>query len=143
MSPPLAGTEPDPGPAPTTPRKLTVLVVDDEPLVRCAISLLLRTNGFSVVEADHGATALERVWVARPDLILSDLNMGPVDGLDLLRALRRDPELQAIPFLLLTAEVHSARFAAAMREGADGHVGKPFTASDLLEAIRSRLPGPL
>ena len=88
----------------------TILVVDDEFDTRSALQMLLELEGFAVVSAQNGEVALKEIAQQRPDIILTDWMMPVMDGLDLCRHIRADPEIQTIPIIMLTAvpsAVHS------------------------------------
>ena len=114
----------------------TVLVVDDFATMRRIVVGLLRQAGFRrVAEAEDGVQALRQLERTSFDLVVSDWNMPNMNGLDLLKALRRSPELQAMPFLLVTAESHKTNIIDAAQAGADGYILKPFSASTLSQKI--------
>ena len=102
-----------------------ILIVDDEPDVRFILKIAFQSAGHRIVEAHHGVAALERVKDSRPDLVVTDLMMPVLDGLELIQRLRSDPETAAIPILVL-----SSRATAA--SGADAAVAKPFRAHEVL-----------
>jgi CheY-like chemotaxis protein len=102
-----------------------ILIVDDEPDVRFVLRIAFEAAGHRIVEAHHGIAALERVKDSRPDLVVTDVMMPVLDGLELIRRLRSDPETAAIPILVL-----SSRATAA--SGADAALGKPFRSHEVL-----------
>jgi CheY-like chemotaxis protein len=108
-----------------------ILVVDDESNMRFLLRMVFEAEGFEVVEANHGAAALERVREAQPDLIVTDLMMPVMDGRDLIERLRADAETAGIPILVLSA---NRNLEVA---GADLAMSKPFDPDGLLDAARS------
>jgi CheY-like chemotaxis protein len=108
-----------------------ILVVDDESNMRFLLRMVFETEGFEVVEANHGAAALERVREEQPDLIVTDLMMPVMDGRDLIERLRADAETAGIPILVLSA---NRNLEVA---GADLAMSKPFDPDALLDAARS------
>lgn len=116
-----------------------VLVVDDEATVRRLIQLNLERAGFRVTTAQDGVEALERVAEDRPDLILSDITMPRLDGIEMVRRLKGNPETQAIPVVMLTAKAQDADHFEAERSGADRYLHKPFHPLGLLETIKEAL----
>jgi CheY-like chemotaxis protein len=108
-----------------------VLVVDDESNMRSLIGMILKSAGFEVVEAAHGAAALERVRDSRPDLLVTDLMMPVMNGRELIERLRADPETASIPIVVVSANSSSVVTAA------DAVLGKPFEPYALLEAASS------
>jgi len=109
----------------------TILVVDDESSMRFLLRMILESAGYEVVEAPHGAAALERAKESPPDLVVTDLMMPVMNGRDLVGRLRADPETARIPILLISANPH-ADVAAV-----DAIVGKPFHPEAVVEAARS------
>jgi two-component system chemotaxis response regulator CheY len=108
-----------------------ILIVDDESSMRFLLRIILESAGYEVLEAHHGADALERVKESRPNLVVTDLMMPVMNGRDLVRRLRSDPETAGIPILLISANPH-AEVAAV-----DAIVGKPFEPEAFVEAARS------
>jgi CheY-like chemotaxis protein len=110
----------------------TILVVDDESSMRFLLRMILESAGYEVVEAPHGATALERAKESPPDLVVTDLMMPVMNGRDLVGRLRADPETARIPILLISANPHADEAAVE-----DAIVGKPFHPEAVVEAARS------
>jgi len=108
-----------------------VLVVDDESNMRFLLRMVFESEGFEVVEAHHGAAALERVKEEEPDLVVTDLMMPVMNGRQLVERLRADAETAGIPILVLSAN------ANAEVVGADAALRKPFDVDALLDAARS------
>ena len=105
-----------------------VLVVDDFESMRRIVGQLLRDMGFrDVTLADDGATALALLRQDAFGLLLTDWHMPQMDGLDLVRAVRADPRLNAIPILMVSAEATREQIIEAVRAGVNGYVVKPFT----------------
>ena len=107
---------------------LRVLVVDDESSMRFMIRLLFETEGYEVVEAAHGAAALDRVKQSRVDLVVTDLMMPVMSGRELVERLRADPRTASIPIVVVSANSSSVATAA------DLALGKPFEPRELLAA---------
>ena len=120
----------------------TVLVVDDFATMRRIVHNLIRDSGFgSVTEAEDGVEALRKLENGNFKFIVSDWNMPNMNGLELLKAVRRAPNLKHLPFLLITAEARKENIIDAAQAGADGYIVKPFTAailSDKMTAILKR-----
>ena len=117
-----------------TPR--TVLVVDDEPMLRNLLSRLLRMEGYEVLEAEDGQAALEIVSLQQPDLVLLDVMLPARDGLDVLGDLRRTSN---VPVILVSALGEEADRVLGLKMGADDYVVKPFSAAELSARIESVL----
>jgi CheY-like chemotaxis protein len=108
-----------------------ILIVDDESSMRFLLRVIFERAGYEVLEAHHGAAALERVKESRPNLVVTDLMMPVMNGRDLVGRLRADPETASIPILLITANPHAAVAAV------DAIVGKPFDPEAVVETARS------
>lgn len=119
--------------------KHKVLVVDDEPAIRETISELLACHDFEVATAVDGKDALNQMKRFRPDLVLCDWMMPVMDGLEVLHETRSCPNMGHVPFIFVSAKMDRENIRMAMGIGADDFVTKPFKASDLLEAISSKL----
>jgi len=113
---------------------LLVLVVDDEPAMVGAVSALLGRAGHRVVTAYDGNTALRRFSEERPDLVLLDLAMPGLDGVEVCRAIRR---ISQTPIIVLTGEADERAKVEALDTGADDYVVKPFGKQELLARIRA------
>ena len=113
---------------------LLVLVVDDEPAMVGAVSALLGRAGHRVVTAYDGNTALRRFSEERPDLVLLDLAMPGLDGVEVCRAIRR---VAQTPIIVLTGEADERAKVEALDTGADDYVVKPFGKQELLARIRA------
>jgi len=117
-------------------KDMKILVVDDFSTMRRIIKNLLRDIGFTnVTEADDGTSALPMLEKGNFDFIVTDWNMPGMQGIDLLKAIREDPELAALPVLMVTAESKKDQIIAAVQAGVNGYVLKPFTAQTLKEKI--------
>jgi two-component system chemotaxis response regulator CheY len=119
----------------------TIMLVDDSATILMSMSAVLSTSGFDVVTATDGADALSKLASARPNLIISDLNMPRMDGLTFLTETRKLPGLRFTPFLMLTTESQAAKRQEAKAAGATGWLVKPATAKDLISVIHQLLPG--
>ena len=114
----------------------TVLVVDDEPMLRNLLSRLLRMEGYEVIEAPDGQVALDMVAAHEPDLVLLDVMMPARDGLDVLGDLRKTSD---VPVILVSALGEEADRVLGLKMGADDYVVKPFSAAELSARIESVL----
>lgn len=113
-------------------KDMKILVVDDFSTMRRIIKNLLRDLGFAnVTEADDGTSALPMLVKGNYDFLVTDWNMPGMQGIDLLKAIREDPELAALPILMVTAEAKKDQIIAAVQAGVNGYVLKPFTAQTL------------
>jgi len=117
-------------------KNIKILIVDDFSTMRRIIKNLLRELGFNnTVEADDGQTALPKLRGGGIDFLITDWNMPGMTGIDLLRTVRADPNLQHIPVLMVTAEAKREQIIEAAKAGVNGYVIKPFTAATLQEKI--------
>ena len=114
----------------------TVLVVDDEPQIVQLVRDYLEHGGFSVLVAADGVTALELARTRKPDLVVLDLGLPALDGLDVTRALRREGEL---PIIMLTARDDESDKLVGLELGADDYVVKPFSPKELVARVRAVL----
>ncbi|NYT81030.1 chemotaxis response regulator CheY [Alcaligenaceae bacterium] len=117
-------------------KTMKILVVDDFPTMRRIIKNLLKDLGFeNVDEAEDGAMGLEKLRNGNFDFVVSDWNMPNMDGLDMLKHIRADPNMSKLPVLMVTAEAKKENIIAAAQAGANGYVVKPFTAATLEEKL--------
>lgn len=116
-----------------------ILIVEDDDAIRSNISRLLTLEGFEAVSAADGRSGLAHARARTPDLIISDVNMPDMDGFELLAAVRADSALATTPFMLLTALDDRNSMRRGMTAGADDYLSKPFTRTELLEAVNAQL----
>ena len=114
-----------------------VLVVDDEPPIRKLLRLGLGTQGYEILEAPNGRAALELIGAQKPDLIILDLGLPDMQGLDLLTSIRA--RLDSVPIVVLSSRDDEAGKVAALDGGADDYVTKPFGMDELLARMRAAL----
>jgi two-component system, OmpR family, KDP operon response regulator KdpE len=115
---------------------LRVLVVDDEPQIRRALRVALRANGYDVAEAETGEEALDALAARPPDVVILDLGLPDVDGVEVCRRLR---EWSQLPVIVLSAHGDDEAKVRALDEGADDYVTKPFSVPELLARMRVAL----
>jgi two-component system phosphate regulon response regulator PhoB len=116
-----------------------ILLVDDEPDALEVLGFKLRESGFAPVFATDGAKALAAVQADRPDLIVLDLMLPEVDGLEVCKILRRDPTTAGIPILMLTAKAAEMDRVIGLEIGADDYVTKPYSPRELVLRIKKLL----
>ena len=118
-----------------------ILVVDDEPALVSTIGYNLRRDGHEVLTAADGVRALDLARRERPDLIVLDLMLPKMDGLDVCRAIRRSPglPLRSVPILMLTARADEVDKVVGLEIGADDYVTKPFSMRELLARLKAML----
>jgi two-component system chemotaxis response regulator CheY len=116
--------------------KIKVLVVDDFPTMRRILKNLLKQLGFeNIDEAENGEDALRKLKNGDYGLVVSDWNMPVMEGLELLKHIRNDPQLKDIPFLMVTAEAEKEKVIEAIKAGVDNYIVKPFTGEVLKEKL--------
>jgi CheY-like chemotaxis protein/PAS domain-containing protein len=129
---------------PSTAAAVRVLVADDNPTNRKVIELMLAAAGASTISVEDGQAAVD-AWRTTPfDVVLMDLRMPVMDGLEAIRAIRSEETTSGrarTPIVVLSANTAPADRAASAQAGADGHIGKPIRADDLLTAIGAAAPG--
>ena len=124
--------------------KLRVLIVDDSSVMRKIVERSLRQAGLDigeVLEASNGAEALAEVGKGKFDLILSDINMPAMDGLEFLRGLAGVESAKGVPVVMITTEGSEARVVEALSVGAKGYIRKPFTPEQVKERVAPLLGG--
>jgi CheY-like chemotaxis protein len=121
------------------PDQKTVLIADDQLPIRQLLRATLSRIGLRVVEATNGNEALALARRERPDLVLMDVGMPQMDGLEVCRALRSDPDLSDTPVFILTARAQQAEREKGMASGATVYLTKPFKPADLRTLLREHL----
>ncbi len=114
----------------------TVLTVDDSASMREMVVFTLKSAGFDVTEAEDGVDALEKAKGQRFNLVLADVNMPRMDGIQLIRSLRELPDYKYTPMLMLTTESTADRKAEGKAAGATGWLVKPFDPDQLVATIK-------
>jgi CheY-like chemotaxis protein len=121
--------------------KRTVLVVDDDPLILRVVSTVLDLEEFEVVTATSASEALDELGRQVPAVMVTDIMMPEMDGLELCQHVRADPRTADLPVVLLTAKDTDGDRAAGIEAGGDAYLTKPFSPLELIEAIESLLEG--
>jgi two-component system alkaline phosphatase synthesis response regulator PhoP len=116
--------------------RATILVVDDEEDIRELVALNLRREGFTVISSETGEQALELARSAQPDLVVLDLMLPGMDGLEVCRRIRAEPKTRQIPIVMLTAKGEEADIVAGLELGADDYMTKPFSGKVLVARVR-------
>jgi two-component system chemotaxis response regulator CheY len=115
---------------------MKILIVDDFSTMRRIIKNLLRDLGFTnTLEADDGHTALPMLQNGDFEFVVTDWNMPIMEGIDLLKEIRKDPKLKHLPVLMVTAEAKREQIIEAAQAGVNGYIIKPFTAGTLKEKL--------
>jgi len=119
------------------PPAVTVLVVEDDPVILRLLEVNFDLEGFRVLTATDGAEGVEIATTERPDVIISDIMMPKVSGLELVQAVKGDPELSSTPIILLSAKAQSSDLKAGLDAGADEYITKPFEPLDLIDRVNA------
>lgn len=119
--------------------KTKVLIVDDSGLTRRSLRQILETAGYHVAEAEDGLSALERYYVDRPDVVLLDLVMRGMYGLEVMEKIRElDPDARIV---VVSADIQSTSHELAEQAGAKAFINKPFDKAEILAALDTALAG--
>ena len=112
------------------------VVADDEKDILLLVATVLQNAGFDVIGARNGVEALAEIRVRRPQLVVLDLSMPELDGLEVVRRVRADAAVAATPIVILSARAQDADVARAYADGASGYIRKPFKPSELVALAR-------
>jgi len=121
----------------TTATRERILVIEDEPDIREVIEFNLRLEGYRVSGASDGEEGLERVRREFPDAILLDRMLPGIDGIEICRRLKADPDLRSIPVIMVTAKTEVDDVVDGLEAGADEYITKPFSPKELLARIKA------
>lgn len=114
----------------------TILTVDDSPSIRQIVGFTLRQAGYQVLEAGDGHEALAKIGGNPPAMVITDLNMPNMDGIELIRSLRNHPACRFVPIVMLTTESQPERKLAGKAAGATGWIVKPFSREQLVAVVQ-------
>lgn len=117
-----------------------IMTADDSASMRQMISFTLKQAGYDVVEAEHGKDALGKLGGSPVDMLITDLNMPVMDGLELIRQVRTLPQGKYIPIVMLTTESQAEKKQEGKAAGATGWIVKPFTPEQLVAVVKKVLP---
>lgn len=119
--------------------KKKILVVDDEPDVTDLVAYHLKAKGFSVETINDATASISRARVYQPDLLILDIMMPHLSGIQICRILRADPKLAKVPIIFLTAKAEPHDRIEGLESGADDYMGKPFSPKELILRVESIL----
>jgi len=117
----------------------TVLLVEDDPVILRLLEVNFDLEGFGVLLAHDGAEGLEIARASRPDIIVSDIMMPQMSGIEMVEALKADKVTAKIPIILLSAKAQAGDLKAGIEAGADEYVTKPFEPLDLIDRVNALL----
>jgi len=116
-----------------------ILVVEDEESLLKLESILLSSKGYSVTGVMDGRSALEEVKANKPDLVILDLMLPEIDGFEVCRQIKEDPDVRHIPVLILTAKKNVQDMARGQQVGCDAYITKPFKSAKVLDMVHELL----
>jgi len=116
---------------------MTVLVIDDDPVILDLLRVNFEIEGFDVITATNGEEGLERALAAGPDVVISDIMMPKRDGLQLLGDLKGDPKTENLPVILLSAKAQKSEVQEGLDMGADDYITKPFDPIKLIDRLNA------
>jgi len=119
-----------------------ILVVEDDPDIMHILTHALTGAGFKVIPAYGGEDAIRKVALHKPDLVLTDLAMPKVIGVEVIEAIKSDPATQHIPVVAVTAHVWDSIAQAAGQAGCDGYISKPFSTKQIVQEVYRHLKPP-
>ncbi len=118
----------------------TILIVDDSASLRQVVNIALSSAGYEVIEACDGVDALSKLDGRKVHLIISDVNMPNMDGIELVRQVKNKPEYKFTPIIMLTTESQAEKKAEGQAAGARAWVVKPFQPAQMLAAVAKLMP---
>jgi two-component system cell cycle response regulator len=116
-----------------------VLLVDDEATLRLLVSTTLATQNFEIIEAERGEEALRIIWEEHPRLVLLDVNLPDMSGIEICRRVKSDPMTSHVKIVMLTAVATETERQAALDAGAERYLTKPFSPLNLMETVKQLL----
>lgn len=116
-----------------------ILVVEDDPDIMRILTHALTGAGFKVIPAYGGEDAIRKVALHKPDLVLTDLSMPKVSGVEVIEAIKSDPATQHIPVIAVTAHVWDSIAQSAGQVGCDGYISKPFSSKQIVQEVYRHL----
>ncbi len=117
----------------------TILIVDDSSVVRMSLSYFLKENSFKVIEGVDGLDGLKKSSEENIDLVITDINMPNMNGIELIKKLREQESTKYVPILVLTTESSNDMLEQGKKAGATGWIVKPFTNESLLNTVKKVL----
>jgi two-component system, OmpR family, alkaline phosphatase synthesis response regulator PhoP len=116
-----------------------ILIVDDDPGIVVALQFLMEVQGYGVITAESGEIALEMIYENKPDLVLLDIMLPGIDGWEICKIVRLNPEYQHIKIIFLTAKSSEVDIAKGLALGGDAYITKPFINDELVAMVKEHL----
>lgn len=116
-----------------------ILVIDDEQINRMLVSNILKSEGYELFEASGGKEGIELAKKIMPNLIICDMRMPEVDGMEVLDMLKMDASLMSIPFLFLTSNTDTVDQKVALKSGANAYLHKPINKDQVIAEVKNRI----
>jgi DNA-binding response OmpR family regulator len=116
-----------------------ILIVDDEPSIVVPIQFLMEQQGYNVMVAENGESALDIIYKYKPDLILLDIMLPRIDGYEVCEIVRLDPRYRDIKIIFITAKGREVEIAKGLALGADAYITKPFSNTELVSKVKELL----
>ena len=116
-----------------------ILIVDDEPSIVVPIQFLMEQQGYTVMVAENGESALDIIYKYKPDLILLDIMLPRIDGYEVCEIVRLDPRYRDIKIIFITAKGREVEIAKGLALGADAYITKPFSNTELVSKVKKLL----
>ena len=113
-----------------------VLVVDDDPVVRLLVNEFLSSQGYNVETVESGSEAMDTIGRSKPDFLVLDLLMPDMNGIDVLKRLKGNPDTASLPIVMMSSDFDSEAITNSYNVSADEYVQKPFGMRDILSALR-------
>lgn len=123
--------EPEPNP--------NVLIVDDEPNILLSLEFLMKKNGYNVFVGRDGQEAIDTISSEKIDLVILDIMMPEVDGLEVCKRLKSNPETESIKVIFLSAKIKEEEIEAGYQVGADAYITKPYSTRDIVKKVKELL----
>ena len=115
---------------------MRILVVDDDKTTRKMLYLILKSKGYDVVTAENGMDGLQKLGLEQINLILTDMNMPYMDGIEFTKQVRANPDFSYIPIVMLTTEADEEEKQRAYKAGVDDYLVKPATAEEIVDSMK-------
>ena len=122
-------------------KQAKILIVEDEPEIRATVRLRFQKNDYEVVTACNGVEGFDKALSERPDIILLDVMMPQMTGIEMLEKLRKTPEGWDVPVIMLTASSDSSDIKRAMASNIEDYIVKPFDLGDVMKKVKKALEG--